>query len=69
MSQTIDRPIPFTVTDLPIPYRVRVAAPSAELRGFVAPRHDVQTFTSPPVPGDLARGVSLSAEPARLRVA
>jgi hypothetical protein len=34
-----DRPIPYAVVDLdaPIPYRVRVATPSHELRSFVAP--------------------------------
>ena len=35
-------PIPYTVTDLPIPYRVRVAAPSAELRAFVVPKLGVR---------------------------
>jgi hypothetical protein len=32
------KPIPYTVTDLPIPYRVRVQTPSPELRAFVVPK-------------------------------
>lgn len=60
-SPSIDAPIPFTVTDpdAPIPYRVRVGTLSAELRGFVVPRHDVPTFSKPPVPEDRPSGLQL----------
>jgi hypothetical protein len=36
------QPIPYAVTDLPIPYRVRVCTPSPELRAFVVPKLGVQ---------------------------
>lgn len=37
-----DKPIPYTVTDMPVPYRIRVDTPSPELRAFVVPRLNVQ---------------------------
>jgi hypothetical protein len=48
----VDQPIPFTVTDpdAPVPYRIRVATPSPELRAFVAPSSRVPTFDAPPPP-------------------
>ena len=57
-----DCPIPYSVIDLdsPIPYRVtRVSKPSPELRAFVAPRHDVPTFSAPPVPEAAESGPQL----------
>jgi hypothetical protein len=54
-----NKPIPFALTELaeleldadkPIPYRIRVSTPSPEMRGYVVPRHDVPTFSEPPVP-------------------
>jgi hypothetical protein len=33
-----DSPIPYALTDVPIPYRVRVATASPTLRSFVVPR-------------------------------
>ena len=55
----IDQPIPFTVVDLPISYRVRVATPSLELRKFVVPRNSVQVFSGPPVPEEAPSGLRL----------
>jgi hypothetical protein len=39
-------PIPFTVTDpdAPVPYRLRVLAPSQELRDFVVPRLGISSI-------------------------
>jgi len=50
-----NRPIPYLVTDLPIPYRVRVATPSRELRDFVVPRLGIQGSAPP----DRASGLRL----------
>lgn len=36
------QPIPYAVTDLSIPYRVRVMAASPELRAFVVPKLGIQ---------------------------
>jgi hypothetical protein len=46
----VDQPIPFTVVDpdAPIPYRIRVATPSVELRNFVVPVLGIQGEMSPP---------------------
>ena len=33
----LDIPIPFTLSDAPIPYRIRVETVSPELRAFVVP--------------------------------
>lgn len=35
-------PIPYVVTDLPIPYRVRVMTASPELRAVVVPKLGIQ---------------------------
>ena len=37
-----DQPISYAVTDLPIPYRVRVLTASPDLREFVVPRLGIQ---------------------------
>jgi hypothetical protein len=42
-----DRRIPYLVTDLPVPYRVRVATPSAELRALVVPKLGIQPVAPP----------------------
>ena len=55
----IDQPIPFTVVDLPIPYRVRVATSSPDLRKFVVPRNTVEVFSQPPVPEEAPSGMRL----------
>ena len=51
-AKTADRPIPYTVTDpdAPIPYRVRVATPSPELRNFVVPKLGIRGFAARPAP-------------------
>lgn len=57
----IDRPIPFSVVDLdsPVPYLVRVATPTPEMRSFVVPKIRVQVFTQPPVPEERSSGPRL----------
>lgn len=45
-----NQPIPYTLTDIPVPYRVRVDTPSPELRAFVVPRNTIETFAAPPPP-------------------
>ena len=56
-NPSVDRPIPYAVTDLPIrylvndapiPYRVRVGTPSAQLRQFVVPRLGIEGSPFPP---------------------
>jgi hypothetical protein len=42
-----NEPIPYAVTDLPVPYRVRVLTASAELRAYVVPRSSVATAEEP----------------------
>jgi hypothetical protein len=41
-TSKLDQSVPYIVTDLPIPYRMRVVTPSPELRAFVVPRLGVQ---------------------------
>lgn len=48
MTTSTDRPIPHTVTDLPIPYRVRVATASPALRQFVVPTLGIRGQTELP---------------------
>jgi hypothetical protein len=47
-TKNSNQPIPYAVTDLPIPYRVRVATPSPELRAFVVPYSQPVTFNEEP---------------------
>lgn len=47
MKPQADRPIPYALTDAPIPYRVRVDTPSPELRAFVVPRLGIQPVELP----------------------
>ena len=56
-----DRPIQYTVTDpdAPIPYRVRVGTPSAELREFVVPRLGIQGLAAAPVAADRPSDIHL----------
>ena len=44
------RSIPYLVTDLPIPYRVRVATSSSELRAFVVPKLSIQPVATATIP-------------------
>ena len=50
-----DQPIPYTVTDMPVPYRIRVDTPSPELRSFVVPKLAIQPF----IPGERESGMRL----------
>ena len=54
-----DRPIPYTDIDAPIPFRLRVDPPSAELRAFVVPM-GAQRFSTEP-PASEKSGVRLKA--------
>lgn len=45
-----NRPIPYVVTDLPIPYRLRVLTASPELRAFVVPKLGIQPVATVTVP-------------------
>ena len=45
-----NQPIPYAVTDLPIPYRVCVGTPSPELRAFVVPKLGIQPVPTETVP-------------------
>lgn len=46
----IDQPVPYAITDLPIPYRVRVLTASPELRVFVVPKLGIQPAATVTVP-------------------
>jgi len=45
-----NRPIPYVVTDLPIPYRLRVLTASPELRAFVVPKLGIQPIATVTLP-------------------
>ena len=45
-----DHPISYAVTDLQIPYRVRVLTASPDLREFVVPRLGIQPVATVTVP-------------------
>lgn len=53
-SKNIDCPIPFALTDVPVPYCVRVETASPALRAFVVPRLGVRA-SAPPAPESGAR--------------
>lgn len=65
MNETIDtdRPIQYTLSavDTPIPYRVRVATPSAELRSFVVPQLSIQGRETPELPAERPSEVRMRA--------
>jgi hypothetical protein len=54
-SSKSDRPVPFYPTDLPVPYRVRVATASQELRALVVPFSPPFSFCEP-APSDYRPG-------------
>ena len=45
-----DRPIPYAVTDLPIPYRMHVLTASPALRALVVPKLGIQPAATVLVP-------------------
>ncbi len=65
---TIDQPIPYAVTDMPIPFRVRVGTPSSDLRSFVVPRLDVPTFSEASVLVDRPSGTLPEERPSETRL-
>ena len=49
-TKKTEQPIPYLVTDLPVPYRVRVLTASPELRAFVAPKLGIQPVATVTLP-------------------